>query len=611
MVGFTPSSLYRGVVVNGTDFTGAPKNVHEITHPEYVTLSPWWYKWRLTYVGGEDFKRVYLKKYSAREDPNMFIERKEMTYIPAFAKTGINEIRNAIYQRLTDITRVTTSTTYNNAVAGKNGGVDRNGSTMEYFLGSDVLTELLVMGKVGVYVDAPNVNAANYEQSSKLSPYVYVYKAEQIRSWVQDSNGNFLTLLLEDVDYDLNRDYQLPIATTIRYRYYWIGEDGFVHCHFYDNVGQPQDDEIILGITEIPFHMLQISSSMMTEIADYQIALMNMASSDVQFSRLANYPLYVEKYNQMAELSTFNKSGTRGNDCSPQTDGSSAKTNEAHRIEKIGGSLIGRRFPQDVDYPEWVAPDTSSLAASMAKQEQMKQEIRTLLFLTLGNLQQNKQSADSKQQDISQEENGLSYIGFELALAENKMCQYWQAYEKNTNPFSIKYPQTFDIRTLEDRIDEATKFSKLVQLVPSITYKREMLKMVSKSLLGGRTPYELMEKINQEIDKTEVIVDPVQMALDIENRLVSRPTASKISGYPDGEVDKADKEAVLHAKEIMEAQTSQKPVDGNIENPAARGVPALSADPKADIKNDRNKNKKYTPRGEGKKPNANESVGTT
>ena len=47
-----------------------------------------------------------------------------MTPIPAFARLAINDVRNAIFQRMRDITRRGGTTSYQEAVAGLNLGVD-------------------------------------------------------------------------------------------------------------------------------------------------------------------------------------------------------------------------------------------------------------------------------------------------------------------------------------------------------------------------------------------------------------------------------------------------------------------------------------------------------
>jgi hypothetical protein len=53
------------------------------------------------------------------------------------------------------LSRVGGDQSYREAVVGLNGGVDLEGSNMNRFIGQLVLPELLVTGKVGVYVDMP------------------------------------------------------------------------------------------------------------------------------------------------------------------------------------------------------------------------------------------------------------------------------------------------------------------------------------------------------------------------------------------------------------------------------------------------------------------------
>ena len=122
-------------------------------YPNWLTTCSDWEKWRLTYRGGEEFRNKYLERFTSREDPNDFEARKRLTPVPSFAKAAINRIRNSIFQRMHDITRRDGSPAYQRAIAGLDQGVDRRGSTMNAFLGVKCLTELLVMGRVGVFVD--------------------------------------------------------------------------------------------------------------------------------------------------------------------------------------------------------------------------------------------------------------------------------------------------------------------------------------------------------------------------------------------------------------------------------------------------------------------------
>ena len=43
-------------------------NIVEVRHPSYLSSLLDWRKWRITYNGGEYFRKLYLKKFSKRED---------------------------------------------------------------------------------------------------------------------------------------------------------------------------------------------------------------------------------------------------------------------------------------------------------------------------------------------------------------------------------------------------------------------------------------------------------------------------------------------------------------------------------------------------------------
>lgn len=148
-------------------------NIIDSRHPNYLSCMSDWTKWRVTYRGGDEFRDKYLEQFSTREEQSDFNSRRAMTPIPAFAKAAVNDIRNSIYQRMNDVLRTGGSGAYMRAVAGLDGGVDRRGLTMTAFLGMKVLTDLLVMGRVGVYVDHPVVKGiGTLADASGRRPYL-------------------------------------------------------------------------------------------------------------------------------------------------------------------------------------------------------------------------------------------------------------------------------------------------------------------------------------------------------------------------------------------------------------------------------------------------------
>ena len=126
-------------------------NITEIRHPKYNDKE--FKKWRLTYKGGDSFINEYLKRFSSRETDVDFTLRKQVTYLPAFAKGAVNDVKNAIFQRTSDVVRTGGSISYQKAITGLIGGVDLNSSGMNEFIGNAILPELLPLSKDGVYID--------------------------------------------------------------------------------------------------------------------------------------------------------------------------------------------------------------------------------------------------------------------------------------------------------------------------------------------------------------------------------------------------------------------------------------------------------------------------
>lgn len=554
------------------------QSIVQVEHPEYKDLIQNWIKWRLAYVGGDIFINQYLTKFSARESDDDFKTRKCITYCPAFAKAAINDIKNAIYQRTADVTRAGGgSESYHRAIEGLDNGVDLLGSDMNSFIGRKLLPELLVMGKVGVYVDMPSLSEnANRAEAVKKHPYLYFYQAEDIPCWDYDESSQpyeFQTLLLRDWVYLYQEGSDLPYEKACRFRHLWR-EDGVVYVQFYDDAGTPcsatgsvSEDvgPTVLDIPTIPFIILNISSSLMSDVANYQVAHLNMASADVAYTLKSNFPFYVEAYDPRTELVY-----TR-----PEGDGTSAGDVAANKDIKVGVAQ-GRRYPLGVDAPSFIHPSAEPLTASMAKQEVLKAEIRQLVNLAVTSLQPKMASAESKNFDERSLEAGLSYIGLELEQAERLIGRYWAMYEHTDEP-TINYPKNYSLKTEADRRAEAKELQAQMETVPSMTYKRNMAKQIVHLTLGDKVSVGELEAIYREIDKAPAIIGSADtLAIDVANGLVSLDTASKVRGYPDGEAAKANAD---HAARLARISAAQAAPDNNN---AARGNADLSGAPAQD-----------------------------
>src|SRR3972149_3678542 len=171
-------------------------------YPAFLRDSADWLEWRYTYEGGRVFRDRYLQMFSERENGMEFIRRRELTPIPTYAKREINRVKNALFQRFGDIVRRGGTQALQDAIAGNNRGVDMRGSSMSSFIGKHILPDLLVMGRIGVLVDAPRVKGqTRADVPGGWRPSIYCYPVEQIPLVVESDSGkpsDFKAVLVVD-----------------------------------------------------------------------------------------------------------------------------------------------------------------------------------------------------------------------------------------------------------------------------------------------------------------------------------------------------------------------------------------------------------------------------
>lgn len=588
----SPSRLSAAIHINS--IIGAKSNITALRHPIYQASIEEWQKWRLTYRSREEFREKYLKKFSKRESGPEFAERKAITYVPAFAKGAVNEVKDAIFQRLVEVRRNGGPESYQDAITGNEGGVDLLGSTMDSYLGSEVLPELLSMGKVGVYVDAPQDRGITLAEATG-HPYLYMYRAEDILNWVWKSTGDlqqFKSLLLRDTINDIDVTTGLPKAATERFRYYWIDSEGIVWCQFFSiegkpvNVkGEPDGVPVQLQTDKIPFVLFELTGSLMADVADYQIALMNLESSDLSYSLKSNVPFYVEQYDPLSDSPHLRPPSLNEDDQNTDNvDGGEVKDSQTAKNQEIVlGNANARRYPRNTNEPSFINPSAEPLRISMEKGHQIKTDIRLLVKLTVQNLTPRRASAESKKGDERTLEAGLSAIGLAMEVAEKQIAVLWSQYEETKEIAEIRYPVTYDLKSDEDRRKETKALSETLNY-PSITYKREATKRIVENLMGHSLSKSTLEVIHAEIDKQVVFAnDPVEMHDDIKAGLLSLETAASSKQYPDDEVKKA---AVDHAERVARIVQSQASARGasdlaGVSDAAANEKSGDSTDPNA------------------------------
>jgi len=548
-------------------------NIAFLMHPEYLLKALEWTKFRYVQRGGDQFIEKYVEKFSDAEDATDFERRKRITPVAGFAKSAIIDIRNSIYQRFDAIIRKGGPESWLKAVSGKVGGVDLKCSNMNHFIGTEVLDEYLFMGKVGIYVDNYAITGRRTLRDRQYQhPYTYIFPAEDIRNWeyyLRDEEYRLKRVLLRLRIQETEPEFQLVEALTEKYRLYWVDEDlGLVKCVEFDEFGKPLledgtqaltfDDAILtLEIPEIPLHIMDMRSPLLSDIANHQIALTNLESSDVGYALRSNVPFYVEQYDQKFEL------------LANQGQGSEATVDGRNPDAIKVGSTDGRRYPMGAEAPAFINPSSEPLKVSMEKQKAMKDDIRALVNLALSNIKSRYGSAESKELDERGLEAGLSAIGLELEHAERKIAEFWKYYEASDAEVTVFYPKRYSLKSDEERRKDADQLSKSAYAVSSPRFNKAIQTQIAEILLCGKVPDSELEAILGEINNAKFpTADPVQIRSDVEAGLVSRVGASKARGYPEGEAEKAAEEKKQRELEIQKAQTA----GFGAPNPGARGI---------------------------------------
>jgi hypothetical protein len=588
--------------------TNQQKFLTAIRHPEYLEDEMYWEEWRDIYNGGPRFVRRNLKKFSNRETEADFQDRKFYTPIPTFAKSAINDIRNSIFQRLRDVTRREGSDAYMRSCAGEIGGVDNKGSAMQSFLGIDCLTELLVMGKVGVYVDMPELSGLRtMADEDNARPYTYMYKVEDILSWTAakpEEPGDFTAILLRDHAMNYNQGFApgvyLPSEGYVRYRFMWLDpstrkvkmklyneQDQLINLY-----GEPlslaKDDveTIDLELDRIPFTIMDIGGSLLKDVYKHQVALLNLGSSDVSYALKANYPFFIEQKDVRAVGSHLKK--TVSDDGTTVTSDNS-KPGEEGRT----GVTHGRTYDLKADAPSFIHPSPEPLMASMKLQEKLEDDIRKLVNLAVQNkMGQRAVSAEAMKLSDQGLEAGLSYIGLVMESAERSIANHWAAYE-NKDPdkrkiATVKYPDRYSLKNDEDRIKEAKELSSLMYSVPGKTVKKELSKNIVSVLLAGKVNTDTLDKINSEINSADYATsDPEIIIRAQEQGLCGEQVASEALGFDEDEYLTARADHEDRAKRIAQAQSDvamdqkKKEADLNIETQEKMIEKGLAPDPTA------------------------------
>lgn len=533
--------------------------IADIRHPQYVDMSTSWEEFRIIYKGGKDFLKKFLIQRNKELD-NDFLLRKRITPLPTHAKAAINNVKNSLFSRIgLEATRKEGPPSYQNAILGQNGGIDRNHNTMNSFLNSKILPELLPLGKVGVFIDAPIIRGNN-------SPYIYIIRAEDILNWETDSQnpGEYTKLLFRERILNVDETYGLPKDLKEIYKLYVKTDEG-IKLTIFNSKSEPITN-LLLDLPKIPFVMFELTESLLTDVGSYQIALLNLSSSDMAYAFLSNIPIYVEQISN-DDLWNFIENETsaeKKESVDPVLDahiGVQKVIDDPVRKDVIGASR-GRTYGKGLNEPAFINPSPDPLLVSMKKAQEIKDDIRALINLSLSNIKPRAASAESKVADERGLESGLSAIGLELEAGENAILEIWAIYEEVVNKGKVTYPTNYELKDDQSRRDSASDILSLKEKIPSELARIELTIDAAREIFGSRLPQDKMDTLIEQLRSSGGCPSGAkEIDLDMENGLVGSKLASRLRGYPKNESEIAQKEKTQRQVDSMKAQRGSEEFD--------------------------------------------------
>lgn len=560
-------------------------------HPIYRDQAEIWRRYELTARGGREFINVFLKRFSNRENIIDFEKRRDVSYCAGIAKKSVRRVINSIVQRMPDVSRIGGPRSYQQAI--EENTIDFQGNSMNSFMARFVIPDLLNIGKIGVFVDKlPLSEGLNRAESAEIHPYLYAYSALNILSWDFDPQRKLRNLLLRDHVFNRDEETGLVKSSAVEYRFLQLTDNG-VKVSKFNRKGDDLNKTVLLKLTQIPFVIFELSMSLLADVADYQIAATNLASSDINFGLTSNMPFYTEQISAQEQGNIIRGAGadtpvrpdTRGSSAAPSSQigdptihqpGTANYAAQARAKQIRVGSAHGRSYAQGMDRPGFIHPSTEPLLASMKKQAAMAEEVDRLVEQTLTNVESKRVRQTGGQKPSSGLEAGLSNIGVELEFGERNIAAIWALYEDDNKEFTIDYPEQYSLRSDQDIRDEITELRKSLPMIPSLTYQKAVAQRIVHLELRGHIARTVLMDITAEIDEAVVVAnDPDVIRKDHEDGLISDKLASEARLYPKDEYKRAREDRAIRVKLTLEAQT--KAVSGvsetqsDLKPPPSRG----------------------------------------
>jgi hypothetical protein len=434
-------------------------------HPDYVRMAVNWQFWRESYEGGATYLQGGHLFRFPRETESNYTERLKRAARLNFTR----QVVDLLVQYVRKESPARRMESASEAIQAFWRDVDRQGRTIDDFMGSVALMTAL-FGRAYVVVDKPAAGAVNRldQGQRRLNPYAYTLSPLDVLDTVRDECESELTqaLVREYVRGPVNlSEARERDGLTERFRLWLKTDEGVVWRLFHRGEdGQPREvDGGVLPLQRLPIVEVQRSDGSLAE----EIATLDR--------KVFNYESLLDQILYEQTFSTLRL----------PWNGRMEEFYDQWELT-LGTKSILPYDPTSGAAPDFIAPDARQGDLVLKAIEQSVANIYRVknLLDALGGIQpgQSPVSGIARGYDFEKLNAGLSAFADDLEKAERELAMLvnaWEGEEETVPPDLVDYPDTFDVKTLLQELDE---YRQLAQSVHSETFQRHLQKrLVLKS----------------------------------------------------------------------------------------------------------------------------------
>lgn len=470
------------------------KNVLDQRHPLYLANADDWRFYNDSYIGGRRYTEGSALFPHFRETDKSYQDRVKRSYFVNLCAKVVDLYAAFVFKE--EPSRSTEDAALTEFFA----DADRAGTPLTNLMRNAVCANGLIFGHAVIVVDLPSVDAAPRtkadDQRLKLRPYVTVYTPLDVVDWSLDRDGQYVFLRVLESAPDITDPMALRPTEAEAFRYRtWTRTEWFL---------QEADGTMVEqgthGLGVVPAirailrpHLMyrDIGVSILRDIAPLNRALFNYASLlDEQLYR-QTFPILT-----IAVTESFTKE-------------------KAKEVIAEVGTNNGLFFDGKGSPPGFIAPPVDSANVLTARIDAAAKEIIRLAKL------QEKGGADKSgvawRYEFQESNASFAQIARSLEEAEEQAVRLYYRWMGMEPPaFSIEYPSEFNIRALNEEIEETMA---LLEMRISPTFDRELKKRMVDSALpsaDSETKQEMVDEIDEEPDPDAVLKEVQQHLADAE-----------------------------------------------------------------------------------------------